>query len=452
MNKNKLLVGGELKALESDGSNTMRISGWASTDGIDYSKEIVEPSAFKKTIEQYKRKGRLWFNHDHEKILGRVTDIEVRENGLFINEAVLADTEFNRSYIFPLIKEGALNEFSIQFRSLKGEYKKGIYHHMDCELIEVSIVSVACNPEAELTGFKGVVDFPEWINAVKDLPNKEETPVATSDSTMKTQTNNFIPDFNGFEIIKNDETKYNAEGDGIPFPSKNAKNYIESCDLVFLAKRNDTYLFKVAELTEIGYKYNFENVALSFGDVLGAKGGYLIDNETRVNLIKSFIDIYAKLEKRLPELKGESLDKLTDEALAEIRFKDLEFFEDEKSVVESYLVNRNVNELKTIAAHEERREEVLDTVKKYLFSSLGLHIECYPSSSEEIDMFKSMLDMLNSFYGFSEEESEDMYRLSSQESVDNAKKFANYILRSVEDFESKKAEINEAAELLKRFM
>lgn len=467
-NVRKILITGEIKAAELGDGGEMVISGWASTNGVDYANEVVEPQAFADSIEQYKRKGRLWYNHDHNLVLGKVLDIEIRDKGLYISKAVLADTAYNRDYIYPLIKAGGLNEFSIQFRSKKGEYRNGIYYHTKAELIETSVVSVACNPEADITGYKGLMSLEDWNDLIargsKNDANTDdtETEQEPKDETIMEEAKNFTPDFSTMTVLEHNADKYDAEGKALDVnPSKSSTKYHDQCGMIYVAKRDNTYLFKVGVLTEKGFTYSFDSVALSFADAIGAKGKYFVDDATRLTLLKRFVEIYGLLGKQYPTVDGVPINEMVDDALLAMTFKSTEFYEGEKELVEAKLVKNAAEVIENYAKSQENKDATKN-ILKYLGASIDVNLWFYPNSIDDIEALNSILALLMDYYDLTPEDdtAEDDTEttgemvMMSEDLVNAYTKFRDYINERLEQNEKmkvKQQEFDEAVKLLRAF-
>jgi len=86
------------------------ISGYASTADVDRYDDIIEPSAFLKSIkENYKNNPIILFQHKHDEPVGVATFMSVTDKGLYI-EALVIDER-----IEPKIQAGILKAFSVGF-------------------------------------------------------------------------------------------------------------------------------------------------------------------------------------------------------------------------------------------------------------------------------------------------------------------------------------------------
>lgn len=424
----------------SDDNDKMEIQGWASVKDIDLDGHIVLPTAFNKYFSEYEQKGRYWFNHNHEQVLGRVEKSRITEEGFYIDKAVLSATHFNKSFIFPLIKDGGLNEHSIQFWSLDSEYDKAekILYHKEVRLIETSIVSVACNPGAIIENFKsylpsvdfencdlntlieldkkGLVTYPSEVRKMfyveNNVVSKKDLDTASEEEEPKEEkmnTTNLSPDFREFmptqtKISKEDHAS-RASSKPVSFPKRHHKNYSETADALFLAKsqtKENSFLFRVGEMTEDGPRYNFNDTAISLGMLLGVKGGYLLDNDIKVELIEKVFDIYKVLEKDLPIYDEVSINELSGEVLSELSWKDLEFKNNENLILEEQLFESNLKGatdlLNKYSKTDSKPEFVTDLFEKYVGISSQIYFDVSKYSSEEDKTFmQSVMDMISSY-------------------------------------------------------
>lgn len=423
----------------SDDNEKMEIEGWASVKDIDLDGHIVLPSAFKKYFSEYEKKGRYWFNHSKDQVLGRVEKSRITDEGFYIDKAILSATEFNKSYIFPLIKDGALNEHSIQFWSLDSEYDKveKILYHKEVRLIETSIVSVACNPGAVIENFKsylpsvdfencdletlieldkkGLVTYPSELRKqfyIEDNPLfvKEDDQPTASDEELKETTmkinDNLSPDFREFtpteSKISKDEQSERSNSNVITFPKRHHKNYSEKVDSMFLAKsttKENSFLFRVGEMTENGPRYSFNDTAISLGMLMGVKGGYLLDDDVKIELFEKVFEIYSVIGKELPTYDEVAISDLSPESLLELKWKDLEFSNDENLLLEEHLFESNLKGISDLlnkyAKVEEKPEFIEDLYSKYVGMSSHLYFDVSKYSTEEDKKFvQSMMDMV----------------------------------------------------------
>lgn len=155
---------------KEDGTETVKIVGWASTPHIDRHDDIVEPSAFTSSLETFLKNPRLLLRHWDEKNIGNVTSAKVvdngseDENGLWIEAVVLRNVDD----CITLIKNKQLGTLSIGFRVKAAEYRllgdetgptKEIRVITDLDLLEISVVDIPANPNALFTPVKSIAAY-----------------------------------------------------------------------------------------------------------------------------------------------------------------------------------------------------------------------------------------------------------------------------------------------------
>lgn len=138
---------------QENSSEDLFIEGMASTNDIDRTDDIVEPTAFKKTIKEFmKTNPILLFNHgmsDKGRVgVGKVIEAEIREKGLWVKALVSKAEEELRIKI----EEGIYKAFSFGFRILDSHVDKvrgqAIRKITGLELLEISVVSIPANRRA----------------------------------------------------------------------------------------------------------------------------------------------------------------------------------------------------------------------------------------------------------------------------------------------------------------
>lgn len=123
-------------------------------NNIDSYNDVIVDGAFKKTIEE--RKGRIAFCYQHDiyNPIGKIMDIQEDEKGLWLRVKI-SDAEGD---IKTKIREGILKEMSIGYTTIeakRGEKDgKDVNMLMEVKLYEVSLVTIAANPEALIESMK----------------------------------------------------------------------------------------------------------------------------------------------------------------------------------------------------------------------------------------------------------------------------------------------------------
>lgn len=144
-------------------SDSGEISGYASVfDIVDGCNDVVKKNAFARVVEKFNRghKPKLLWQHDATCPIGVIDDLYEDDHGLFIRCHLLLDIP-KAQEIYSLIKNKAIDGFSIGYK-IKDSFKEGgITYISDVDLFEISIVTFpAC--------------FQAVISDVKNLDNSED--------------------------------------------------------------------------------------------------------------------------------------------------------------------------------------------------------------------------------------------------------------------------------------
>lgn len=148
----------EIKALDSDGS----FSGYGSVFGVEDSyKEVVAPGAFKKTLSNWKKKGKLppvLWQHDQRQPIGAYSKMREDQNGLYVEGKLLKDDIYRAKEAYALLKNGVISGLSIGYLTNSDDFdsKTGIRTLTELDLWEVSLVTFPANQSASITAVKTV--------------------------------------------------------------------------------------------------------------------------------------------------------------------------------------------------------------------------------------------------------------------------------------------------------
>lgn len=131
--------------------------GYGSTFGNeDLGGDVVLPGAFSRTLADHRAKGTLpqmFWMHQMDQVPGKWLSMSEDEDGLKV-KGVLASTTLGND-MHTLMKMDAVRGLSIGYRAKDYDWdKEGRRLLKEIELWEVSIVSLAMNPLAEITGVK----------------------------------------------------------------------------------------------------------------------------------------------------------------------------------------------------------------------------------------------------------------------------------------------------------
>lgn len=151
----KLIIPFETKQLSDNGY----ISGYASVfNVVDHQKDVVRKGAFQENIEQWQKKQKwpkmLW-NHEPTEPIGIWTKMIEDQKGLYVEGKILK--ELSRGHeIYTLLKNGAIDGLSIGYVTKESQFNKHTHSRelIKLDLYEVSFVTFAANPEAQIIDIK----------------------------------------------------------------------------------------------------------------------------------------------------------------------------------------------------------------------------------------------------------------------------------------------------------
>ena len=133
------------KQLEIEGfANRFQVGG---KEIVDRGGDTIMPDAW--DLESFKKNPIIFFQHDRDFIVGRATEIGVEEDGLRIKVAISNSSHPEVAHIRTLIEEGTLKSFSVGINIRDEEVDEmGVNRIKECELLEVSLVSIPMNQES----------------------------------------------------------------------------------------------------------------------------------------------------------------------------------------------------------------------------------------------------------------------------------------------------------------
>ena len=134
------------------------ITGYASVFGNkDSDGDIIVKGAYSKTIQENKERIAFLYQHDIRKPIGKNLNLLEDTHGLKF------EASFSRSTlgqdVLTMVDEGIIKEVSVGFNTVKGEPKDDHYEIKEVKLWEYSLVTLAANPMANVTGLKGIEDI-----------------------------------------------------------------------------------------------------------------------------------------------------------------------------------------------------------------------------------------------------------------------------------------------------
>ena len=156
------------------------IEGYASVfNELDRNGDIVERHAFAKSIEEFSqgKKPKLLWQHDTSKPIGIIDELKEDDHGLFVRAHLLMDLPKSKE-IHLLLKNKAVDGFSIGYRIRDHFIKNNKKHLIDIELLEVSIVTFPACESATIEAVK----FDQTNNLEEKGKNKMKLPLNTENN------------------------------------------------------------------------------------------------------------------------------------------------------------------------------------------------------------------------------------------------------------------------------
>lgn len=177
----------EIKLASSD-AKTGIISGYASVFGlVDRAADIVQPGAFTKSLAMWKAKNQLppmLWQHDPYTPIGVWTDLVEDEKGLKVTGQLILEVA-RASDARALIAGNAIKGLSIGYETQEYEIdSKGVRHLKQVDLWEISLVTFACLPEAQIDSIKSF-DPRALENALRSEGNLSSAAAVKAVAIMK---------------------------------------------------------------------------------------------------------------------------------------------------------------------------------------------------------------------------------------------------------------------------
>jgi|TARA_Y100000385_G_C12935829_1_gene568817 uncharacterized protein len=130
------------------------IKGYASMfNNKDSDGDIITKGAYTKTLLENSERIAFLYQHNMNQPIGKPLSMKEDEKGLFI-EAKISDSSLGKD-VKTMVSEGILKEFSVGFIPIKEDLQKDVNYIKEIKLFEFSLVTLAANPLAKVTEYKG---------------------------------------------------------------------------------------------------------------------------------------------------------------------------------------------------------------------------------------------------------------------------------------------------------
>ena len=163
----------EVKAVRED--SNLFIEGYASVFGVvDSYDDVVVKGAFTNTLINDAKRVKFCWQHNLDDVIGKIIEMREDDRGLWF-KAKISNTSKGKDVAI-LVEDDALDEVSFAYRTKKYlmDEETDIRKLLEVELIEISLVTRAANPEAVITGTEKKSEEEKLAEAVEIIFSKVE--------------------------------------------------------------------------------------------------------------------------------------------------------------------------------------------------------------------------------------------------------------------------------------
>jgi HK97 family phage prohead protease len=292
---------------------------------VDRSNESVLPEAY--DLKSFMKNPVLLYQHRQDEIVGKVINIDVRRDGLYIEAEV--HRKMNEK-VFYAVENGILKTFSIGFLIRDVKEVDDIYFWTDIELLEVSIVGVPDNQESL---FSVLTDSP-CGSGVCLLANRA-TPVEKVRKALEEKAiNNQKVSTKPWSEVNKTELKQKLEEEG-------NTSYIKEAFLVVRdVEKRSTWKFPHHEYTNGELVVNRGGVVSAYAALKGARNEPAISTAEKKDAAKHLLKHYRVLKeqghvdeipedlinmaKEFEELYQKEIDSIKEELEGDMETKEIE--------------------------------------------------------------------------------------------------------------------------------
>ena len=265
--------------VKGDGQGIQRISGYASVfNNIDSYGDIVLPGAFASAVANHaKRPIKLLSSHemDAKELLGTIDVLKEDQRGLYF-EASISQAPSAQDLAIKA-KEGHLNEVSIGFFLKDHEYVKtatgeNVRLIKSTELIEISLVSRAANPEAKVLQVKQ--EQTQSISTIESVSTNNNTGVVEMENKNEEIMNEMLKKLEALEKAANQPVN-KIEEKAMVTPKVNKEEELEGLFFDLIS----------GSISKSEYKREVERKALS--SVIAQDGGLAVPTRLHDEIIQA---------------------------------------------------------------------------------------------------------------------------------------------------------------------
>lgn len=280
--------------------SSVMIEGYASTNDIDRSRDVVSASVWEKGLENYLKNPVVLAYHDYSQPVGRVMEHKTDSKGLWIKARISSAAED----VYKLVKDGVMTAFSIGFRVLDAEYNPSaeVFLIKEVELLEISVVPVPANQNTTFSLSKA-------FDSAEDYASYKKLFAPAADQSKETESSSTVASTIKKEFKMNPEQ---IEAMMAEAAAKAAKQALEQADQARAKAEADAAAKAKAE-AELEARIKAA-VSVSVGDSGTEK--LLAEVEKRVNeqtaeARKSIEDLLAVVKEKSAEIEALQKSKMT---------------------------------------------------------------------------------------------------------------------------------------------
>lgn len=384
-------------------SGQIQFDAWLSREIVDYYGTIFDAEGARRYFDRFQRNPVICFNHDLNIPLGMATNPVIRTGeGIFLEGVVLSDIPVVRDTIAPLIADKVLRQMSINAAVFDYETESaGVVRFTDYLIMEGSVVTVAGNHEATIdpdtvklltrqlnletrdfdpksleeivSGYMDGKIVKKKVYTGIDMPQQIATPIFS----IRTQPTNVVP--------------VDTEKPGSLFYIVRRDFEGTSSDLYPIGFVNDKEEFQVSR----------SHMTTSLCQLFGARNAeaFSMDENVRVAAIRNILALYNSENMAEPCLGEVSLSECTDEVIASLQFRNINWKENEPRLllmegIKSYARNLH-NGLQGVKDPTEVElrdisEQVLPLVQRWVDLYVG--VSGYAYSEKEMEFWEDLIE------------------------------------------------------------
>jgi len=144
------------------------IKGYASVfNNVDSDNDLITKGAYAKTLRENADRIAFLYQHNMQQPIGKALSMEEDASGLYV-KAKISNSSLGQD-VKTMVNEGILKEFSVGFIPIKEEAVSGVNHIKEIKLFEFSLVTLASNPLAQVTEYKGTKSVDNLIDEFDKL-------------------------------------------------------------------------------------------------------------------------------------------------------------------------------------------------------------------------------------------------------------------------------------------